>query len=208
MSSLLDAYRLLKEGTQQTTGDTSMPQNGPDKDVCPKCGKKKCECEDVSEELKGKQKKLDKNHNGQLDSQDFAILRNKKKTNEDTVPFDGPYTTTFKKAKNPNRTGMDAARALSHKFLQKSKKTGVIVGHEKYSSSPDKLKQNHFGMSEEVEHLEEANHRDFASAGMMHPDMAKHMNVGDHMDYYEPKTGDKVHGKVMHKSDKIGRAHV
>ena len=39
MSSLLDAYRLLREGTQQTTGDTSMPQNGPDKDVCPKCGK-------------------------------------------------------------------------------------------------------------------------------------------------------------------------
>ena len=204
MSSLLDAYRLLKEGTQQTTGDTSMPQNGPDKDVCPKCGKKKCECEDVSEELKGKQKKLDKNHNGQLDSQDFAILRNKKKTNEDTVPFDGPYTSTFKKAKNPNRTGMDAARALSHKFLQKSKKTGVIVGHEKYSSSSDKLKPQHFGtqVKEEVEQLEEANHRDFASAGMMHPDMAKHMNVGDHMDYYEPKTGDKVHGKVMHKSDK------
>ena len=80
---------------------------------------KKCSCE-MSEELKGKQKKLDKNHNGKLDGQDFKILR-KESTNDD-VPFDGPYTNTFKKAKNPNRTGMDAARALSRKFLQKSKR--------------------------------------------------------------------------------------
>lgn len=55
---------------------------------------------------------------------------------------------------------------------------------------------------EEVEQLEEANHREFASQGKMHPDMAKHMTVGQEMDYYEPKTGDKVSGKVMHKSDK------
>jgi hypothetical protein len=31
--------------------------------------------------------------------------------------------------------------------------------------------------------------------------MAKHMSVGQEHDYYEPKTGDKVSGKVMHKSD-------
>jgi hypothetical protein len=53
--------------------------------------------------------------------------------------------------------------------------------------------------NEEVE-LQEANHREFASQGKMHPDMAKHMSVGDEHDYYEPKTGDKVSGKVMHKS--------
>lgn len=53
---------------------------------------------------------------------------------------------------------------------------------------------------EEVD-LQEANNREYASQGKMHPDMAKHMNVGQHMDYYEPKTGNKVHGKVMHKSD-------
>ena len=55
-------------------------------------------------------------------------------------------------------------------------------------------------VKEEV--LDEANHREFASQGKMHPDMAKHMSVGQEMDYYEPKTGDKVSGKVMHKSDK------
>ena len=55
---------------------------------------------------------------------------------------------------------------------------------------------------EEVESLEEANHREFASQGKMHPDMAKHMKTGEHMDYYEPKTGDKVHGKVMKNDGK------
>jgi hypothetical protein len=52
---------------------------------------------------------------------------------------------------------------------------------------------------EEVE-LQEANHREFASQGKMHPDMAKHMSVGQEHDYYEHGTGDKVSGKVMHKS--------
>jgi hypothetical protein len=50
--------------------------------------------------------------------------------------------------------------------------------------------------------IKEANHREFASQGKMHPDMAKHMTVGQHMDYYEPKTGDKVHGKVIHNNGK------
>jgi hypothetical protein len=54
---------------------------------------------------------------------------------------------------------------------------------------------------EEVE-INEANHRDFASVGMMHPDMAKNMTVGDHMDYYKPKTGDKAHGKVVKNDGK------
>ena len=33
----------------------------------------------VGEELKGGQKKIDKNHNGKIDGQDFAILRGQKK---------------------------------------------------------------------------------------------------------------------------------
>lgn len=36
--------------------------------------------DEVSEELKGNQKKLDKNHNGKIDSQDFKILRGNKKS--------------------------------------------------------------------------------------------------------------------------------
>jgi hypothetical protein len=37
----------------------------------------------TNESLTGKQKKLDKNHNGVLDGQDFAILRGKKSKNEE-----------------------------------------------------------------------------------------------------------------------------
>ena len=37
--------------------------------------------EDVKEELKGNQKKLDKNHNGKIDGQDFKILKGQKKKN-------------------------------------------------------------------------------------------------------------------------------
>jgi hypothetical protein len=53
--------------------------------------------------------------------------------------------------------------------------------------------------NEEVD-LHETNHREFASQGKMHPDMVKHMSVGQEHDYYEHGTGDKVSGKVMHKS--------
>ena len=37
----------------------------------------------VEEELKGGQKKIDKNHNGKIDGQDFAILRGEKKRSEE-----------------------------------------------------------------------------------------------------------------------------
>ena len=66
---------------------------------------------------------------------------------------------------------------------------------------------------EEVEQIDEANHREFASQGKMHPDMAKHMTVGKNMDFYAKGTGDKISGtvtkndgKVVHvRADKDGR---
>lgn len=70
----------------------------------------------------------------------------------------------------------------------------------KKAQSHLRTKYNEY-MKEETE-LQEANHREFASQGKMHPDMAKHMKTGEHMDYYEPKTGDKVHGKVMKNDGK------
>jgi len=55
------------------------------KGVCPKCGKSPCQCDGdpkvAKEELVGNQKKLDKNHNGKLDKQDFKMLR-KEETEE------------------------------------------------------------------------------------------------------------------------------
>ncbi len=50
-------------------------------EVCETCGCKECECgkKETKEELKGGQKKLDKNHNGKIDAQDFKILKGQKK---------------------------------------------------------------------------------------------------------------------------------
>jgi hypothetical protein len=93
------------------------------------------------------------------------------------------------RAKKARKQDMrDANTSVSNQFKDKSWKR-----QDNINKAVDRLTK------EEVE-LQEANHRDFASVGKMHPDMAKHMEVGQHMDYYEPKTGDKVHGKVMHKS--------
>jgi hypothetical protein len=67
-------------------------QDGDPENVCPKCGKQVCECGDMKEEvseeeleeiLRGNQKKIDANHNGKIDGQDFKILRKEKDMNED-----------------------------------------------------------------------------------------------------------------------------
>lgn len=61
------------------------------KAICPKCKKAKCMCEawkeeaELEEKLIGGQKKIDANHNGKIDAQDFKILKGKKKVEEETV---------------------------------------------------------------------------------------------------------------------------
>ena len=255
---------------------------------CKGCGEpiSKCSCNTVEEALKGKQKKLDKNHNGKIDGQDLAIIR-KEETEElqsieeiakvrswrydknnpsihsRTDHADTPETrnqlakdikanrkhnagkigvssgmvrSNAKGATDSQKTvklGPDNVQLRTYRGIAKSKmhkeeveldESGAKHGpmsrardlarfalnkhlnkhlnatYNEYNPEKDKLKKQHFGMAEEVQ-IDEANHREFASQGKMHPDMAKHMDVGSHMDYYEPKTGDKVHGKVMHKSD-------
>jgi len=114
----------------------------------------------------------------------------KKATTDSTI--NRKIATDFEhRAKRSKKQDMkDANTSIANQFKDKSWKR-----QDNINKAVDRLTK------EEVEHIDEANHRDFASQGKMHPDMAKHMEVGSHMDYYEPKTGDKVHGKVMHKSD-------
>ena len=57
-------------------------------------------------------------------------------------------------------------------------------------------------VKEEREQIDEVNHREYASAGKMHPTMAKHMTAGQEVDFYHSNTGDKLSGVVKHKSDK------
>lgn len=188
MKSLFETYLQMKEAVNQTAGDDSMPKGGPTADVCPKCKKNPCECDSVAEELKGGQVKLDKNKNGKLDADDFKKLR------KEDAPFEGPYTTSFKKAKNPSRTGMDAARALA----QKAMKTAIIQGHEKFTSSKDKLKPKHFGMSEDFS--------DEEIDDMINEVLSKDAKAGDWIDDFIKSDNPKFAGKSKEKRKQMALA--
>ena len=178
--------------------------------ICKGCDKpvSKCSCT-MDEELKGGQKNLDKNHNGKLDGQDFAILRNKKKKvvseTAEEPPFDKPYKTTkgtITDKSGAKHTGMSRARDLARSALNKH----LQKPFEPYSPPKDKLKKQHFGMAEETQ-VDEAfiNGREYASHGLMHPDHAKqdiHQPANREVDFYASKTGDKMSGRVMKNDGK------
>jgi hypothetical protein len=86
-STLIDAVLALSNKENMFEAAKKM------KGVCPKCGKSPCQCsgdpkkmeeEALDEKLIGNQKKLDKNHNNKLDSQDFKMLRGSKKVEEES----------------------------------------------------------------------------------------------------------------------------
>jgi len=63
------------------------------------------EVESVDESLKGNQKKIDKNHNGKIDGQDFKILRGEKKTNEEVEQVEEGWDDMVKAAKDSVKSG-------------------------------------------------------------------------------------------------------
>jgi len=141
MKSLFESYKQMATEAKEKTC------KGCDEPVS------KCSCT-MDEELKGKQKKLDKNHNGKLDAQDFAILRKEDKDTE--PPFDKPYKTvkgtgTVTDKSGAKHTGMSRARDLARSALNKH----LQKPFEPYSPPKDNLKKQHFGMAEEVEQIEE-----------------------------------------------------
>lgn len=94
------------------------------------------------------------------------------------------------------------------KHIDKNK-NGKIDGHDfKLLRKEDSKCCESCGMEEakcecdemKEETINEANHREFAQQGKMHPDMAKHMKTGQEMDFYHSKTGDKISG-VVKKND-------
>jgi hypothetical protein len=101
----------------------------------------------------------------------------------------------------------DQAQSIADKLKKKNEdgNYSVVADHGKHRvvhsyHSDSRVKKDIARLSEEV--LDEANHREFASQGKMHPDMAKHMTTGQEMDYYEHGTGDKVSGKVLKNDGK------
>ena len=70
----------------------------------------------MEKELKGNQTKLDKNHNGKLDSQDFKMLRGQKKASEEVEQQDEAMShqakTTMKHIPNPSPALKKAAKDI------------------------------------------------------------------------------------------------
>lgn len=63
-----------------------------------------------------------------------------------------------------------------------------------------KYDAEHF--KEEVEQLDEVNHREYGAQGKMHPEMARGMKVGQHSDFFQHGTGDKAYGEVTKNDGK------
>jgi hypothetical protein len=83
----------LTFGSSQSLIDSIAEAMKTMKGICPKCGKMKCICESMKEEnidekLVGKQHKIDANHNGKIDAQDFKLLKAKKKNMEEAAKPD------------------------------------------------------------------------------------------------------------------------
>jgi hypothetical protein len=68
----------------------------------------------IEEELKGGQVKLDKNHNGKIDGQDFKILKGQKKANEEVEEMEESHQskTTMKHIPNPTPAQKQAAKDI------------------------------------------------------------------------------------------------
>lgn len=170
---------------------------------CPECGEKmekgKCSCCGYSE----KNEKMEEAANA---AQQAAIAIAKKKSGkydkegnkikEEVEPIDELTKSTIEKYKDKVYTDY----RNNYRKDETKRTAGVKAANKRLLDKSYGVQRNRT-TSEEVEHLEEANHREFASKGMMHPDMAKHMTVGQEHDYYEHGTGDKVSGKVIKKTD-------
>jgi hypothetical protein len=155
--------------------------------VCSSCKKKKCGCE-VNEALSPKQEKIAKlaGDPKKIDAQDLKKLRKE----EQEPPFDKPYTTV----KNTKDNGAQKARALAQKAL----KTAIIQGHERFTSTPDKLKKQHFGMSEDYTEEE--------VDSMISEVLSKDAKAGDWISDFMKSDNPKFAGKSKEKRKQMALA--
>ena len=171
------------------------------------------------EVLKGKQHKIDKNKNGEIDAHDFKLLqKEEQEITEATVKTQKYSWGTMKTVHHGSDFSIplhpehhEAIAKLKdqqeHKFKTEdgkhwtAKRSGDDV-HFQGANGGSSTKVKHSTMSEEVEQIDEVNHRELASVGKMHPQMAKYMTKGHEMDFYAQGSGDKISGVVKHNNGK------
>jgi hypothetical protein len=172
------------------------------------------------EVLKGKQHKIDKNKNGKIDAHDFKLLQKEEteELDEASVKSEkhswGKMMTVHHGASHSyplHPEHQEAIRNLKHGEKTSFKdETGAKVNvhrdvqdvHFTSNKTSTKTTVPHSHFSEEVEHIYEVNHRELASVGKMHPQMAKYMTKGHEMDFYAQGSGDKISGVVKHNNGK------
>jgi len=143
-------------------------------------------------ELTDKQKKIDKNKNGKIDAHDFHLLRKE----EDLDEKEGTG------ASDPLANRQDYAKRHGTGQVYKKTHAGDKTGMSQAYAYDIKRSGPKGKLPEEVENIDEANHRELASIGKMHPMMAKHMTKGHEMDFYAQGSGDKITGVVKHNDGK------
>ena len=99
------------------------------------------------------------------------------------------------------------AMKAGQKYRSNPENNAKAIAHIMSGASQDyKDQEKKRGIGHVRDHVElegeltEANHREFACSGCMHPDMAKNMKAGQETDFYHSKTGDKISGVVKHNS--------
>jgi len=95
---------------------------------CEKSGKAKCAVHGtVAEGLKGGQKKLDKNHNGKLDGQDFKKLRAERKVDETVSPEKTKVRESIARARALLEAGKKKPKWLEKAEVEAEEKSGQKV---------------------------------------------------------------------------------
>jgi hypothetical protein len=184
------------------------------KGVCPKCGKNPCQCAGdpkevdegkLDEKLVGKQHKIDANHNGKIDGQDFKILRGKKKVEEEVETVDeavnhrefgskGKMHPTMAKGMKVGQHADFYGHGNGDKhYGMVTKNTGTAV-HIKAAGKTHKFSVSH-NVSEEVETVEEGNAANKEKKNAAVAAVGAKNKDSQYLNKMNPAVADKIRGR-------------
>ena len=109
-------------------GEKTFSVDGKEYDV------EECWSKQMEEELVGGQKKLDKNHNGEIDAQDFKIMKGQKSSDEEECDeCGGGYMEEEEEEGGDDFENMLRGRRKKHSYVDKGEETPDEMGEEKKS---------------------------------------------------------------------------
>lgn len=192
------ADRMLKEAQNVTTTKTVYDSKDPKDMVALNAALKnpdalKNQPAEVKEELKGDQKKLDKNHNGEIDSQDFKILKGQKKKESNKKDKKENIKEWVSKVTNKN----------FHSFTSKNEIMEMIqykLGEQEVGS---KVKKGHNGIPEfmSYEVISNIETIDAEPTTKPAPTKPKESPITKPRTPYSPKPGEKSKPKALKEKE-------